>query len=108
MLNNSPMFWISKKQSSFETSSFGSEFAAMKTCCKYVKGLRIKMREMGIPVNNPCFIFGDNQSVLWNTTIPDSALKKKTASIACNFVREGVSRDEWRTTYIMDELSLYR
>ena len=108
MLNNSTVFWFSKKQSSCETSSFGSEFAVMKTCCEYLKGLKIKMREMGIPVNNPCFIFGDNQSVLWNTTIPDSKLKKKTASVTYNFVKEGASRDEWRTTYIMDELSLYR
>ena len=36
---------------------------------------------MGIPVNNPCFICGDNLAVLWNTTVPDSMLKKKTSSI---------------------------
>ena len=46
------------------------------------------------------FIYGDNQSVLYNTTLPDSALKKKSQSIAYHFVREGVARDEWRTTYI--------
>ena len=27
-------------------------------------------------------------------------LKKKSSSIAYHFVREGVARDEWRTTYI--------
>ena len=72
----------------------------MKTCCEYLRGLRFKLRLMGIPLNNPCFIFREYQSVLWNTTIPDSTLKKKTASVAYNFVREGVSRDEWRTSYI--------
>ena len=55
---------------------------------------------MGIPVNNPCFIYGDNQSVLWNTSVPESMLKKKSSSVAYHFVREGASRDEWRTTYI--------
>jgi hypothetical protein len=45
-------------------------------------------------------LFGDNQSVLWNTTIPDSTLKKKSNSIAYHFVREGCARDEWRTTYV--------
>ena len=55
---------------------------------------------MGIPVINPCFVYGDNQSVLWNTTSPDSVLKKKTSSVAYHFVHEGVSNDEWRTTYI--------
>ena len=55
---------------------------------------------MGIPVNGPCYIRGDNQSVLANTTNPESTLKKKSQSIAYHFVREGSARDEWRTTYI--------
>ena len=55
---------------------------------------------MGIPVEDPMCIYGDNQSVLANTTIPDSTLKKKSKSIAYHFVREGVERDEWRTSYV--------
>ena len=31
-LNNAPIYWFSKKQGSCETSSFGSEFIAMKSC----------------------------------------------------------------------------
>ena len=30
MINGAPLFWFSKKQSSMETSSFGSEFVAMR------------------------------------------------------------------------------
>ena len=30
MLNSAPVYWLSKKQTSMETSSFGSEFAAMR------------------------------------------------------------------------------
>ena len=81
MLKGAPIYWLSKKQTSIETSSFGSEFVAMRQCCEYLKGLRYKLRMMGITVINPCFVYGDNQSVLWNTSIPDSMLKKKTASI---------------------------
>ena len=55
---------------------------------------------MGIPVEGPMYIYGDNQSVLANTTIPDSTLKKKSQSIAYHFAREGVARDEWRTSYV--------
>ena len=72
----------------------------MKQCCKYVRGLRYKLRMMGIPVNNPAFIYGDNQSVLWNTTDPDSTLKKKSSLVAYHFVCEGVAKDEWRTGYV--------
>ena len=55
---------------------------------------------IGVHVNGPLFVKEDNQSVLCNTTIPDSTLKKKSQSIAYHFVREGVARDEWRTAYV--------
>jgi hypothetical protein len=99
-LNSSLVCWISKKQASVETSSFGSEFVAMKQCCEYLRGLRYKLRMMGFPCDNPVYIQGDNQSVLANTTMPNSTLKKKNQSIAYHFIREGAARDEWRTSYV--------
>ena len=99
-LNNAPSFWFAKKQGGIETSSFGSEFIAMKQCCEYLRGLRYKLRMMGIPVSGPAFIFGDNKSVLANSSLPESVLKKKSNSIAYHFVREGSATDEWRTTYV--------
>ena len=53
---------------------------------------------MGIPVEGPAFVFGDNQSVLANTSKPHSVLKKKSSLIAYHFVREGVAKNEWGTT----------
>ena len=100
LLNGAPIYWNSKKQTSCETSTFGSEFVAMKQATEYVRGLRFKLRMMGIPVDEPAFVFGDNQSVLANTTAPASTLKKKSNAIAYHFVREGCARDEWRTAYI--------
>ena len=73
---------------------------AMKQCCEYLRGLRYKLCMMGILVDLPSFVYGDNQSVLFNTTVPDSTLKKKSQSIAYHFIREGSARDEWRTSYI--------
>lgn len=99
-LNSSLVYFMSKKQASVETSSFGAEFCAMRQCCEYLRGLRYKLRMMGIPVLGPCYIQGDNQSVLANTTEPGSTLKKKAQSISYHYVREGVAKDEWRTTYV--------
>jgi hypothetical protein len=99
-LNGAPIYWTSKKQPSCETSTFGSEFVAMKQATEYIRGLRYKLRMMGITVDEPAFVFGDNQSVLANTTAPGSTLKKKSNAIAYLFVREGCTRDEWQMTYI--------
>jgi hypothetical protein len=99
-LNNAPIYWSSKKQGSCETSTYGSKFVAMKQATEYVRGLRFKLWMMGITVDEPAFVFGDNQSILANTTAPASILKKKSNAIAYHFVREGCARDEWRTVYI--------
>ena len=104
-LNSAPIYWKSQKQAGCETSSFGSEFCAMKQCTEYVRGLRYKLRMMGIPCDDPTYIYGDNKSVLSNTSIPDSTLKKKSQSIAYHFVREGCARDEWRVAYINTHLN---
>ena len=55
-LNCALVYWWSKKQTSVESSSFGSEFVAMKQCCEYIRGLRYKLRMMGIPVEGPTCI----------------------------------------------------
>jgi hypothetical protein len=98
--NGAPIYWSSKKQTSCEMSTFGSEFVAMKQATEYIHGLRYKLRMMGITVDEPAFAFRDNQSVLANTTTPGSTLKKKSNAIAYHFVCEGCACDEWRTTYI--------
>ena len=46
------------------------------------------------------YIYGDNKSVLVNSAVPHSQLKKKSNSVAFHHVREGSALDEWRATYI--------
>ena len=99
-LNSALIYWHSKKQLGIETIYFGAEFIAMKQCCKYLRGLRFKLRMMGIPVDGHTYVYGDNQYVLVNSSMPHSTLKKKSNSIAFHFVREGTARDEWRVAYI--------
>ena len=69
-INSAPIYWFLEVQTSVETSSFGSEFITIKQCCEYVRGLRYKLRMMGIPFDFTTYILGDNQSVLCNTSNP--------------------------------------
>ena len=54
---------------------------------------------MEIPFSDPCFLYGDNKAVLYNTTLPESTLKKKINSFVYHAVREGVVTGEWLTGY---------
>ena len=42
---------------------------------------------MVIPVEDPTYVYGDNQYVLDNTTMPESTLKKNSNSIVFHFLR---------------------
>ena len=99
-LNGAPIYWSSKKQTSCETSTFGSEFVAMKQATEYIRGLRYKLRMMGITVDEPAFVFGDNQSVLANTTAPGSTLEKRSPMLLhiTLFVRDALVMSGERLT----------
>jgi len=43
-VNKAPIIWFSKKQNSIETSSFGSEFMALKIGVELLEGLIINFR----------------------------------------------------------------
>ena len=102
-LNNAVINWYSKKQGSIEGATFGSEFMALKTVAEVNRGFRYKLRMMGIPIDRPSYVYGDNMSVLHNSLNPESILKKKSNSIAYHLVRESVAMDEMRTGYIKSE-----
>ena len=71
---------FSKKQMTVESSVFGAEFVAMKHCVEELRALRYKLR-MGVPLKGPTYVFGDNMSVINNTSKPESMLKKKLNAI---------------------------
>ena len=99
-LKGAPIYWRSPKQHIFEVSTFRSEFTSMKKDVEYVCGLRYKLRMMGIPCEDPDFVYGDNKSFLSNTIIPAYTLKKMMNSLHYHFICEGFAQDEWRTAYV--------
>jgi hypothetical protein len=99
-LNCALVQWLSKKQPTIETSVFGAEFVAMRIGMESLRGLRYKLRMMGVPIWGPSLIYGDNMSVIHNTQRPESTLKKKSNSIAYHAVRESVAMGESLTGHV--------
>jgi hypothetical protein len=90
-LNGLPVKWYSKRQKTIETSSYGSELVAARIAVELIQELRYKLRMLGIPVLAPTTTYGDNMSVVLNTTLPSSQLKKKHNAIAYHRVREAIA-----------------
>ena len=87
-VNRAPIVFFSKRQNTVESSTFGSEFIAMKQSIDLIEALRYKLRMMGFPMEGPTSLFCDNSAVVINTTTPESTLKRKHTSIAYHRCRE--------------------
>ena len=66
----------------------------MKQGIDALRGLRYKLRKMGIPISGPSYIYVDNISVVHNTSRPESMLRKKSNSVCYHTVYESVVMEE--------------
>ena len=90
-LNSAPISWFSKKQTTVESSTYGSEFVALRLASEQIIALRYKLRMFGIPIEGYANVFCDNESVFKNASFAESRLKKKHNSICFHRVRECVA-----------------
>ena len=90
-LGRTPVLFQSKRQGAIETSTYSSEFCAMKTAVEEVHALRYMLRCLGVKVEHSTPILGDNKAVIQNSTLPDSLLKKKHVAIAYHKTRESAA-----------------
>ena len=89
--NQTLIDWYSKRQATVETATFGSEFTAARIAVDQIIDLRTTLRYLGVPVNEKSFMFGDNQAVVTNSSIPHSSLNKRHNALAYHRVREMIA-----------------
>lgn len=99
-LNNTPIIWYSKRHYTVESSSFGSEFVALRIATEMIEALWYKLRMFGVPIDGPTNVFCDNKSVVTNSSIPSSVLNKKHISICYHRVREAQAAGTIRVAWI--------
>jgi hypothetical protein len=76
MINNTPIRYISKRQKTVETSTHGSELAASRIASELILEIRYMLLSLGVALDGPASMLGDNMSVVLNTSVPSSVLKK--------------------------------
>ena len=83
-----------------ESSSFGSEFIALRIAVDMIESLRYKLRCMGIPIEGPAEVLCDNKSVVVNSSVPASVLNKRHNAICYHRVREAYTAGTIRVGWI--------
>ena len=91
MLNQTPIASFSKRQAQVETSTYGSEFMAARQATEQIMDLRYTLRSFGAPLDGPSWMFGDNQSVVTQSTLPHSTLSKRWNALSYHRVREAIA-----------------
>jgi hypothetical protein len=74
-----------------ETATFGSEVVAARTAVDQIIDVRTSQRYLGVPVHAKTFMFGDNESVVKNATLPHSTLNKRHVALSYHRVREAIA-----------------
>lgn len=105
-VNMAPIMWYSKRQNTVETSTFGSEFIALRIATEMNESMRYKLKMFGVPLSGPTQIYCDNESVVNSSSNPETALKKKHCSIAFHRVRESVAAGKQLIFYEKSESNL--
>ena len=90
-INQTPVHWFCKKQATVETATYGSEFMVARQATEQILDLRYTLRMMGIPIDGPSWLFGDNQSVITSATVPTSTLNKRHNALSYHRVRECIA-----------------
>ena len=84
-----------------ENSVFGPEIIAMRTSLETVQGITTyELQMMGVPLNTPTYIYGDNMSVIHSICKPESTLNKNENLVCYHLIREAVATDECKIGHI--------
>ena len=89
--NKTPIDWFTKLQSTVETATYGSEFSAARTCTDQIIDLRCTFRYLGVPIDGPHMMFGDNESVVNLASLPHSKLHKRHNILSYHRTREAIA-----------------
>jgi hypothetical protein len=99
-VNNTPIRWYSKRQKTVETSTYGSELVTARIATDIIIKIRYVLCMVGVPIDGPALLLGDNSSVVLNTLVPSSVLKKKHHACAYHRVREAITGNIMRFVHI--------
>ena len=82
LINKTLFKRFSKKQSTIETATYGSEYTAARIAVDHIITHRNMLRYMGVPVKEITYLFGDNRSVVNGSTIPHAKLHKRHIALS--------------------------
>ena len=89
--NQTPIDSFLRRQNQVESATYGSEFMTAWQAVEQIIDLRYTLCKLGVPIEGPSWLFGDNKAVVTSSTIPHSSLNKRWNAISYHKVCEAVA-----------------
>ena len=105
-INGTTTDTFSKKQSTVETTTYGSKFVAAKTCVEQVIDIQTILRYLGVPTIEHSEMFGDNNAVVSSSMDFDGNLHKRHIVLSFHCVREAIAASICQFTFIPTDKNL--
>ena len=99
LVNGTPIGWHGKLQTTVECASYGSESAAGRIAVDRIIDLRTRLRYLGVPIQGPSYLFGDNRAVC-DAALPHSKLTKRHNALNWHRIREAIAAKILRFIHI--------
>ena len=102
-LNKTPVKWVTKRQKTVETSTYGSELVAAKIATELILEYRYFLRMLGTEPDRPALMLEDNNSVVLNCTMPSSVLIKKASACSYHSIRGAIASCVMKFAHIQSD-----
>jgi hypothetical protein len=87
-VQNTPVHYSSKRQSTVETATYATEFIAGRTCLDEAIAICYELQMLGAPLEGPIWMFGDNKSMINSSLEPAGRLSKRHWILSWHRLRE--------------------
>ena len=91
LLNHPPRAWFSSSQGQVGMATYGSEFMAAHQAIEQIIDLHYLLCMLGVPLDGPTWLLGDNQTVINSATIPHSSLSKHWNALSYHCCHKAVT-----------------
>ena len=75
-VNSTLIRWYCKQQNMVESSTYGAEFVTGRIATEMAVELRYTFCILGVPIDRPVLLLGDNRGMIQNASMMSSQLKK--------------------------------
>jgi len=99
-VNQTPFDWFGKTQSTVNTATYGAESSAGRTAIEQMRGNKMTFQYLGVPIQGPSILFGDNQTVVNGASMPEVKLQKRHLMLSYHYMREAIATGEYVYAFV--------